>query len=454
MIRTTISRVASISACAFALLAFPPSASADVLFGFNEAPNHNALSAETDAALSRMEAAAGGEVHRIIVSWKDVEQEVGPRGVVQDWRYYDRVIANMGRAGLRPLIVIMKAPDWALAPFECQGNICPPAPTHLDDWARFAYDVTKRYPQAVAVEVWNEPNGRGQWEVASGPDPARYAQLFNQAAGAIHFADPSMPVLVGSVTYWEKDDRAHMTIPKFLEGFYRAGGAAQLRPGDGIGLHAYPWITELETLDGPFAKIMKQMRDALALRDPRRPIWITETGVTTTGRFAVSERAQAKGILTLATRIPSMPDVRALLIHSTIESPFDRNHLQEPGYGLVDRGNLAPTLAYCALAELAATPTSATGCEEGVLADLGYGGGGGGGGSGGGGGGSGGGGGGGDEGGGGGDSGGGDGTPLRKEAKRHCRAKLKATPWWPYATRAERRHKMRSCVRRYVRSHR
>ena len=454
-----------------------------VEFGFNEAWGHNELSPETDARLSQMEADAGGEVHRLVVQWDDVEHQEG----VFDWRYYDRVIDNVEAAGMRPLIVIMNAPRWAQTPFECQGEICPPAPNRLDDWARFAYEVTLRYPQAAAIEVWNEPNGRGQWVTAAGPDPERFASVFNSAAGAIHFANPTMPVIVGSVTYWLEDDRYHMTIPKFVERFYRAGGGAQLRPEiDGIGLHAYPWITELTTLDGPFSTILSQMRGELARFDPTRKIWMTETGVTTSGRYAVTRREQALGILTLATVVPTMPDIAALTIHSSIEAPADRNSPDDPGYGLVSRQELEPSLAYCALAELHGTSTSTTGCRSGILDDLGW-----------------------ENGGpdcedGGGtdtdgdgdcdcvdaggidadgdgdcdcedqggtdtdgdgdcdcvDAGGidvdGDGKcdrDLRREARKHCRAKHSAAPWWPFATRKERRHKMQNCTRRYIRRH-
>ncbi len=452
------------SFAAFFLLAGPAEA---VEFGFNEAWGHNRLSAQEDARLSQMEAEAGGEIHRMVVQWDDVEHHEGDF----DWRYYDRVIENVEEAGMRPLIVIMNAPRWAQTPLECQGEICPPAPERMEDWAHFAYEVTLRYPDAAAIEVWNEPNGRGQWVTGAGPDPERFARVFNWAAGAIHHADPTMPVIVGSVTYWLRDDRHHMTIPKFVERFYRAGGGAQLRPGiDGIGLHAYPWIEELTTLDSAFATILSQLRGELARFDPTRKIWLTETGVTTSGPYAVSRREQALGILTLATVVPQMPDIAALTIHSNIESPADPNFPEEPGYGLVTRADLSPTLAYCALAELHGTSTSETGCRSGILDDLDW-----------------------DNGdpacdegetdtdgdgdcdcedeGGtdtdgdgdcdcvdeGGTDADGDGKcedrNLRREARKHCRAKHSAAPWWNFATGKERRKKMQNCRRRYIQRH-
>ena len=421
-------------------------------FGFTGAAKYNSFLPEKDNEIAKLEAAAGADVRRLTMLWKEVEGTLDASGnPVQHWGYYDRVINNRLDKGIRPIIVIMAAPRWAQNTWACKGEFCPPAPDHLDDWAEFAYDVAKRYPRAAAIEVWNEPSLRGQWTMSNGPDPEYYARVFSYAAGAIHYADPSIPVLVGSVTYWPQDEpKLRMTIPTFLNRFYAAGGGAQLRPGDGVGLHAYPWINELETLDRQFAKIMAQIRGVLAQRDPTRKIWVTETGATTSGNWAVSQREQALGILTLKRKVSAMSDVGAVLIHSAVESPWDPNHPQESGYGLLKRSDLAPKMAYCALAELAGSPRELTGCAPGVLEELGYAGGGGGSGGDG-------------TGGGGGDTGGGDtggggdgdgsATDLRREAKRHCRAKYKATSWWPYATRKERRRAVRPCIRRYIRRH-
>ena len=277
-----------------------------------------------------------------------------------------------------------------------------------------------------------------------------------------------MKVLAGAITYQDVDvPQKKMSIPTFLERFYRAGGRNQMAPGDGLSLHAYPWIDELETLDGLFARTMRQAREALARFDPERKIWITETGATTTGRWAVSDRTQGKALVTLARKVPRMDDVRALMIHSTVEAAHNSNHPHEKGYGLVLRNTLQPKLGYCALAELAAASRALTGCPSGVLADLGYAAdgsplGGGGGGSGGGGGDGGGGGGGGGDGGssgGGGDgsgAGGGKGiddrkAQLRRRGRRVCKRRLSRRAWWPQATVLERRAMVRICVRRFVR---
>ena len=442
--------------CALTLcsLAMAPRAEAEMLFGFTEAANHNDLTVASQNRLLDLEAAAGGELHRVVLLWKDVEPYLVNGSPVQNWSYYDTVINSALARGIRPILVVMSAPTWAQQALDCQGAHCPPAPSKLTAWSRFIYDTVKRYPGAAAIEVWNEPNLRGQWSTREGPDPARYAQLFNHAAGAAHYADPTMRVLAGAITYQDSDvAKKKLSIPTFLEGFYRAGGASQMGAGDGLSLHAYPWVDELESLDGLFAKTLRQVREALARFDPARKIWITETGATTTGRWAVSEREQAKALVTLARRVPRMDDVRALLIHSTVEAAYNSNHPQEQGYGLVLRDRLKPKLGYCALAEVADASRALTGCPGGVLSDLGYDAdgspSGGGGGSGGGGDGT--------SGGGGGDSANGGSTleerkaKLRRRARRVCRRRMSQRAWWPQANVVERRAMIKVCVRRYVR---
>lgn len=426
---------AGVAAC---LVAAP--AGAQTALGFTEAAEHNSLTPAAQDRLLDLEAAAGGRLHRIVLLWKDVEPYLVNGRPVQNWSYYDRVVSAVVARGMKPVIAVMSAPGWAHGVLECQGAHCPPATNQLGAWSRFIYDLTRRYPQAAAIEIWNEPNLRGQWATSSGPDPERYAQLFSHAAGTIHFADPTMRVLAAAITYQDRDvDGRRLTIPTFLERFYRAGGASQMAPGDGLSIHAYPWIDELETLDGLFARTLGQARDAVARFDPGRQIWLTETGATTTGPWAVTERAQAKALVTLARKLPRMSDVRAYFIHSTVEAPFNANHPHEQGYGIVRRNTLEPKLGYCSLAELAGAARALTGCPPGVLADLGF---------------------------------ASDGSldlgpgssagdskaakrrkraKLRRRGRTICRIRLQRRAWWPRATRDERRAMIRVCVRRYVR---
>lgn len=230
--RRRIARIAGILA-AFAIVAWAPAASADPILGFND--SWDPLPPQADAAANDLEARVGARIDRIVISWADVEARLDANGrAVQDWFVPDRRIRAIENAGMRPLIIVTGSPKWAhndpLMPCHGRPVFCPPVPAHLDDWQRFVYDVTRRYPRAVGIEVWNEPNLLGCWPRNGGPDPAAYAELFTKAAGAIHFADPTMPVLIGSLVYFHEDQQRGLSIPTFLRRFFAAGGGTSLRP--------------------------------------------------------------------------------------------------------------------------------------------------------------------------------------------------------------------------------
>ena len=122
-----------------------------------------------------------------------------------------------------------------------------------------------------------------------------------------------------------------------------------MRPGDGIGIHPYPWIDEMETLDTQFATIMRQIREQRDIWAPGKKIWVTETGATTTGPHPVSERQQARTIIHLLNEMLDDGDLGAVLIHTPVEPTPDPRHPAEVGSGLLKWETLVAKLAYCAL---------------------------------------------------------------------------------------------------------
>jgi hypothetical protein len=83
--------------------------------------------------------------------------------------------------------------------------------------------------------------------------------------------------------------------------------------------------------------------------DAATPLWVTETGISTTGfdeRFRRTEADQATGIVDLYRRLKPEPDVNAILINSLVDQLADPG---ENGFGLV-RADLSRKPAYCALA--------------------------------------------------------------------------------------------------------
>lgn len=337
-----------------------PAASAQFLFGFNEGRVFGAGNVYLGDAVANREAQVSSRVQRFFVEWSDVEPNA-PRGGshTYDWSStgYDRLAASLRGQGIRPLIGLLAAPPWAHGPLDGIGPGTPPDGSHLDDFAAFAAAVARHFPDAVAIEVWNEPNfaSSDSWSAIGGANPGRYATMFNAARDAIAAVTPGLPVITGSLTGRLQDTFAgDLTIPDFLNSLLpRIAG--HLRPGDAIGVHIYPsgWPDPSDALD----RTLTQVREARNAFTPGRQLWITELGLSTGGPIGdpnvVSEAAQALGLTAIYHQIATTAegsDIGALLIHTVIAPlgvPLDT---LEAGYALTTGNELAPKPALCALA--------------------------------------------------------------------------------------------------------
>jgi hypothetical protein len=324
---------------AIAAVAFPASgqrAGAQLpLFGFNEGyqVHQDELSLRSAAADSR---AAGAQVARFPLVWGAVEPNRGRF----DWAQYDRVYDQLLAVGIRPLPVLVDSPVWA-RPFRPRppGTFAASYPDRrfLSDWERFAAAVAGRYPESIAIEVWNEPNSAHFW--GGRPDPQRYAELLEAASAGIKAVRPAMPVLLGGPAARIGQE---LQWDSFLRRVYDHGAASF---SDHLSLHPYA------TRDGPVVpQVIDQFRRAMELVESRHlgaGIWVTELGFSTRprARRPVSELRQAELLADVYGRLRE-EGATAILIHRLreVESP----NPTENGYGVtrVD-GKRKP--AFCAL---------------------------------------------------------------------------------------------------------
>jgi hypothetical protein len=316
-----------------------------VPFGFS---NNAVLErvATPEAAASAI-SAAGGEVDRVQVDWASLEPTPGARS----FEPYDAIYEADVRHGVRPLFILAFAPQWATDVACAQGpNPChaAPAPEHFVDMARTAAALAARYPHAAGIEIWNEPNAPYFW--APTPDPRAYSKLLKKCSRAIDRVAPRMPVAGGSTSSSPGFVPGHIAAPEFVRGMKRSRALKHI---DALSLHAYPDQADV-TGESAVAHV-ESVRAALGRR--RKPIWITETGVTTTGPQAVSEETQALSLLRLSERLPEVARVKMVLMHTLVEPPRGTDD-RETGFGIVRRAtlpvvqpDLLPKPAYCALRE-------------------------------------------------------------------------------------------------------
>jgi hypothetical protein len=303
----------------------------------------------TTAGIARKVKALGAVSQRFVVDWSVAEPEAPVEG--HDYRFeaFDAMYrADLAR-GVRPLIVILNSPAWAADPGSRPGSFAnnPPAASRLGDWSAFAGAVAERYPRAIGIEVWNEPNLTAFWASGSTvvrPDPARYAATLEAAYDGVKSADPEMPVIGGSVAPVKDEPNGDVPAAEFVSGVLAAGGAESM---DALSLHPYPGT-------GGVAQTLAMIDEVRAARDEagaEMPLWLTEVGVTTSGPAAVTEAEQARGLARICTAVAREPDVEAVYVHNLVELPGSYAS-PEPGFGLLQPlpdGTLRAKPAYAAL---------------------------------------------------------------------------------------------------------
>lgn len=272
------------------------------------------------------------------LEWQAVEYKRGS----YDWRVYDRLYAELRSRGIAPLWSVTAAPCFAqVNPDDCQNSMRP-SPEFYDEMAEFAAAAVKRYPEIGAMEVWNEPNAGKYWRGRA--EPELYAKMFKTVRDAVKRVDPSLPVLFGSLSPHATSEGNTVSAAEFLQQGYDLGA---VQKADGISTHPYPGTLPGE--DNGVA-VAKRLGDLWAVmereRDTERPLWITETGVSTHGDRAFTPQQQAEALVQIYEVVRRIPQVKTLLLHRFRDSVGDNAF--EPGYGSVDQdGN--PKAAYCAL---------------------------------------------------------------------------------------------------------
>ncbi|MCB0208428.1 MAG: cellulase family glycosylhydrolase [Anaerolineae bacterium] len=161
--------------------------------------------------------------------WKDVEGSPGDYG----WGEWDSIINSYSSSGIKVLLSIPKAPDWARPPDDDKSVEGPPQDPNT--YATFVGAVAGRYKGKVhAIEVWNEQNlyyeAGGQGRI----NPATYTELLKLSYNAIKSANPDMIVVTGAMTPTGAPPPAAMDDVEYLRQMYANGAKGFF---DAVGAH-------------------------------------------------------------------------------------------------------------------------------------------------------------------------------------------------------------------------
>jgi hypothetical protein len=278
----------------------------------------------------------GAQVQRLNISWYQVQAAPG----AWDWTTYDQQYKLIVDAGLKPLVMLFAAPCWARPRTGC-AFIGPPDPAFDAQWREFVRRAAERYPAAIGVEVWNEPNLDAEWAPAA--DPARFTTLLKEAYATVKSVHPAMPVISGGLFGSTADGRVPGGFgdKAFLQQMLAAGAGAAM---DGIGFHPYPQRYAADgssrwdpaVMEAAVARI-RAARDAAG---SRQPLWLTELGEATTTQHyfpaPVSPDQQAADLLRMVRSAAAAPDVPLVLIHTLVDAAAN---LPEDALGAI----VAPT---------------------------------------------------------------------------------------------------------------
>jgi hypothetical protein len=208
-----------------------------------------------------------------VFDWSQIEPLPGE----YFWEYPDSVVRACEYYGLRLVVRLDQAPDWALA-FGAGG-----LPVEKEAYAAFVGRVAERYQgQVEAYVIWNEPNLALEWG-GRPPSPVSYAGLLRVAHAAVKDSDPKALVVSAGLAPTNHLDQTAMDDRAYLEGMYEAGAEGSF---DVLGAHpygfAYPPDDPRAAHEGlNFARLQDLREIMVSNGDEHKPVWATEMGWTT-----------------------------------------------------------------------------------------------------------------------------------------------------------------------------
>jgi hypothetical protein len=317
------------------------SSRAHTQFGFNSWISSQNLALQKQIGLP---------IRRFFVYWSSAEPAQGQWNWQQSDQQYQAVLA----AGLRPMIVAMGSPCWARPSNPCDDTqyTGPPDLAYDSQWTEFVRGVAQRYPQAIAIEIWNEPNLLQFFYPRI--DPTRYTQLLKEAYTTIKSISNTVPVISGGLSGSPATgaNASGEGDGPYLTAMYAAGAANAM---DGIGIHPYPIdyssdLTPLSWDPSQMEQTLNRIRTVRAAAHATQPIWITEVGESTATDIGapqpVTPTQQANDLITMTHSVQADTDVRVMLVHTLQDKPTSAR--VDRGFGIFDASG-RPKPAVCAL---------------------------------------------------------------------------------------------------------
>ncbi|HVX18999.1 MAG TPA: hypothetical protein VHA73_13290 [Acidimicrobiales bacterium] len=310
---------------------------------------------------------AGGTVQRYAFSWRWLQPKAGGKVIFPAWA--DLTYRSITSRGMTPIITFLDAPTWATRFASCGlldltcilARAMPqkaPAGWAVGAFAKVVAAVAARYPLAV-IEPWNEPNESAFWHdgwpggIAT-LNPGRMAQMQCAVYDRVKaLAGPERIVLSPGVGVGLASNANTMGYADYMSQMYKAMGRVCW---DHLDVHIY----NNGDYAGPGTMLAAQMqtiRQTSALFGDPSSIWVSETGMSTSGcgrpGGCATEQQQTQWQVAGVYKLLTMPDVDVVLVHNLRDAPSPAEQLITNisyGYGMLRAGRgptPAPKPAYC-----------------------------------------------------------------------------------------------------------
>lgn len=234
----------------------------------------------------RLLEAAGFRYARQQFPWEDIEihargdfidRRNDPNGV-DAWAKYDNLVALARRHNVELIARLDNPPSWSRAAGDAAGTYAPP--DDFDDYGNFVAAVVARYRgQITYFQLWNEPNGNGEWGVQS-PNPEAFAELLCLGYARAKAANPHAVIIAPAMTPTFAVTGRDLNDLVFMQRVYDAGGGDcfDIMAAQGYGLRSGPTDQRLQW-NRINVIYHLYMRDLLVKNgDAEKPIWIAEAG--------------------------------------------------------------------------------------------------------------------------------------------------------------------------------
>ena len=301
--------------------------------------NIRALYPGAQAGAVDQEIAAARALHtrlvRVEVQWSTLEP-TGPGQVdARTLALLDRLLSDAAESGIRVIATADSTPCWASsAPASLLRKCVPGRLTKANAWpprdpsayAAFVAYLAARYgTRLAAIEVWNEPDQANEDYFAGPNKPQRYAAALRAAYPAIKQANPSVPVLAGSLVG---------SNGVFLRALYAAGIKGYY---DGLAVHFYNLLLGS----------LRAIHEVQLANGDSTPLWLDEFGWSSC--WPRQRLQQEQGCVTQRTQAANIADtVRSLsrTRYVSTEVLYDLQDSKTEDFGVINsQGKRKPAFA-------------------------------------------------------------------------------------------------------------